>query len=180
MAVLWFQTPDAIIKGLISDKNSGFDSNRAAFTVGAASTYTPSDSSPRNTKVTISPIDGKGFVGDVEVHYKRIAFDDYLFGTFGSAAPTIPWYKSEGHYPFDEMTPNLIVIINQALGLSLDESDCTLYITSETTRAVVDIEFSAGNLLFLPGPSSRVTFQYDVATNTVITTTELDGLDLPT
>lgn len=180
MAVLWFQTPDAIIKGLISDKNSDFDRNRAAFTVGTASAYTPSDSSPRNTKVTISPIDGKGFVGDVEVHYKRIAFDDYLHGAFGTATPTINWYKSEGHYPFDEMTPNLISIINQALGLSLAESDCVLYIQSEATFSIVDIEFTSGNLLFLPGPSSRVVFQYDVATNTVITTTELDGLDLPT
>lgn len=164
--------PQAIILDLIKD----FNPAAASLTEELLSWGLPTIHAgelPRNTDLTITAAEGSGYSGEVTLNYNRVNL-----GAFpGADAISLPIGNASN-------VSELLGELNAALGVNIEPGDIVDgeipafpgEAPNETVQ--VTLTFSADNLVF-QGSYTFTVEANDIPLNTVITTTELDGLEVP-
>lgn len=183
MAINWNQPPSDIVKDLIGAQNPKFITAGAALGIRNPGSYP--NNPPKNSKIEVYPIDTDNYEGVVEVHYRRLAFWEYLQGKFGDTAITVTWGDVAERPVFDASVDTAVLLgyVNGICGLQLAASDVNITVTPGTNIMEVNVAATATNVIMLPGYSGNITFEFPAektATSDVVTTTELDGLVAPT
>ncbi len=175
----WTKTPSEIIKDLIANSNSGFDALRAKFDLGAPT----ANGSGKNTKVTITPNDA-AYSGTVDVTYNRLTLAAYKTAKVPSG--TVQWGDSNGQTKLTASSSqaDILACVNSVLGLNLTTASfSTLTVTENTadTAYTINMTASSTNLLFTGSTTLGITQTAPTTpTSSIVTTTDLDGLDAPT
>lgn len=176
---VWTKAPLEIIKDLIAAANTDFGPVRASFDLGAPSTNTGT----KNTKVTVTPND-TAYSGTVDVTYNRLTLTTYITAKVPSGS--VQWGDTEGQTKLTASSSqaDILAVVNAALGLDVTTGEfSTLTVTEVTANTDYTINMTAAStsLLFTGSATLTVTQTAPTTpTSSIITTTELDGLDAPT
>lgn len=171
------KAPDQIVLDLINYDNPSANLTLSLIDFGVAMLAT-GQTPPANSEIEITAKAGSGYSGSAVVQYNRLQIQDFI------AARAIPGGVLE--LPVGDATryADLIDEINTALGVNLTvadyvDGDIGVWAGTPNETKEITIPMNASSKVFL-GSLTLTLKAEDIPLSSVITTTLLSGLNLPT
>lgn len=170
------KAPEEIIFDLLAFDNPSKPINATVVSLGIP-TIATGDSPPANTDLEVASKAGSGYVGNVVVHYNRLAIQGFIAAAGVEGGSLI--LPVGDAVKFKDVIPE----INTALGINVTDKD---YIdgdigdwegTPNETKKI-DIITNADSLVFT-GTLTLTLHAEDIELSSVITVTTLSGLNYP-
>jgi len=162
----------ANIIALVNGVNAGLNLTDEQVTIGQASAYVPGEGD-LNSQITLSGVNGKGFQGDVTIHYKRPVLQPG--GAWGNALgdgiPSVPSAATQAQ---------ALTLAATHLGLVESELDASAFTApaDELTNGSITITAKDGSPLYT-GSYVLTLVGQDTDQNLAdaVTVTDMDGFD---
>ena len=191
------QDSGTIVLDLVAEANSGFEAVRSNFTLKLVADkfpVAPPQGSAKNTGVVITPTtEGAAtYEGDVTIGYNRLTVAEYVNGvtTNKTFSYTPDGTGTKPYLSASSSNNDILYVLRQVLGIKMQDGvlqdfDPSLYAFKEVTAGTqyeVTLSPAATSLLF-QGQTETITINQPAQktqTSSVVTQTEMDGLDAPT
>lgn len=165
------QAGDKIVLDLINEDNS---SSLALSVVSVAQSATVPTT--KNSMAVVTALPGSGYSGSVEVEYNRLDIQDFV-DLYYPEGLILPQGDAEALSDFlDEI--NAALAINLILDVDVAEQQLAPWPGIPNDTQVVTADILAGSLVYI-GTLSFTVDDNEIPLSSVITTTVLDGLNLP-